>query len=406
MKDGRLQVAQVGCGAFAEGQDFTNFANNRHTVVTWCCDLSRDRAQAMADTFGIPNVAVDYRDAIRDPAVDLIKIATSHEIHLPIIEAAAAVGKHVFCEKPMAMEEPEALKIIRVVRKHGIKLCVDLNRRGAPAMQALRNRWQAHKADPRHQPWRYVEMAREPLPEEGQTQFLVRVQDESMSYRLVHLDPLRGGGQIIGESVHYLDMACWFFAPQIPVEIQAWGSTRLSHGIHLTFSGGDTATILFNCGGTFDYPKELYEVTHNGALLRSLCFVENEYFGMPGQDRETFALQHDVLPEVGTEGGWSGYMAKYRARVEGQRRNAKAGYVTLAVDKGHQAMLDGFVDAILNDRPSPCDELAGLASVYLARRAIQSIEQGMALPVPIERLQPCLVEKCSTETPRKEERIR
>ena len=56
---------------------------------------------------------------------------------------------------------------------------------------------------------------------------------------------------------------------QVPVEIQAWGSTRFSHGVHITFSGGDTATILFHCGGTFDYPKEVYEVTCQGALFRN-----------------------------------------------------------------------------------------------------------------------------------------
>lgn len=391
MKDGRLQVAQIGCGAFAENQDLPNFERNPHTTVKWTCDVSLERARALADRYHVPRATVDCREAIEDPEVDLVKIATSHEAHLPIIEAAAAAGKHVFCEKPMAMEEVEAHQIIRAVRKGGIKLCVDLNRRLSPAMQALRARWMAHRSDPRHQPWRYVEVERALFPEERQTQFLVRIQDESMSYRLVHLDPLRGGGQIIGESVHWLDLVCWFYAPQVPVQIQAWGSTRLSHGIHLRFSAGDTATILFHCGGTFDYPKELYEVTHNGALLRSLCFVENEYFGIPDLDRETFPLQHDGLPDVGREGGFRGYLAKYRARVEGLHGNAKAGHGSLTVDKGHQAMADAFVDAIRNDTPSPCDELAGLTSVSLARLAIRSIEQNQVLPVLIETLTPGFV---------------
>ena len=251
MSKKKLTVGQIGCGAFAEGQDFPNFAKNPHTEMKWCCDLSLDRAKAMSAKFAVPRATSDFMDVVNDPEVDLIKIATSHEIHLPIIEAAAAKGKHIFCEKPMAMEEIEAFKIISAVRKGGVKLCVDLNRRMAPSMHSLHDKWLKHRKNPEHQPWRYVETEREQFPEEKQTQLLIRVQDESASYRIVHLDPLRGGGLIIAESVHWFDLACWFFAPQTPVEIRAWGSTRFSHGANLTFSDGDTATIIFNCGGTY-----------------------------------------------------------------------------------------------------------------------------------------------------------
>ena len=54
-------------------------------------------------------------------------------------------------------------------------------------------------------------------------------------------------------------------------------------------------------------------------------------------------------------------------------------------------MLDGFVKAIINDTPSPCDEMAGYLSVYLARRAIESVNLGMTLPLPIEQVTPCIV---------------
>lgn len=386
----KLIVAQIGCGAFADGQDLPNFRKHPRAEVKWCCDLSLERARAMAEKFSVSHATADYMEALNDPEVDLIKVSTSHEIHLPIIAAAAERGKHIFCEKPMAMEEDEAFKIISAVRRGGVKLCVDLNRRMAPSLQALRARWLGHRGHPVHQPWRYKELEREHLPEEMQTQFLARVQDESLSYRMVHLDPLRGGGQIIGESVHWLDLACWWFAPQRPVEIQAWGSTRLSHGIFVTFSGGDTATIIFQCGGTFDYPKELFEITHNGALFRNHIFVENEYFGIPGTAREIFPLQHDCLPDIGTEGGLSGYLKKHQARVEGVMDNSKQGHDSLTVDKGHEGMLNGFVEAILGGTASPCDELAGFRATYLAKLAIKSIELRQALPVLIERIEPCV----------------
>jgi predicted dehydrogenase len=320
-----LNVAQVGCGAFAADQDMRNFRENERVQCLWCCDLDGDRAKALAGTFGVPRVTTDFMDCINDPAVDVLKIATSHEAHLPIIEAAAKAGKHVFCEKPMALALDDCLKIIRAVHRSGIKLCVDLNRRMSPALQALRKRWLEHWRSPTHQPWRYVEAQRALYPEEERTQFLVRVQDDTLSYRMVHLDPLQGGGLLLGETVHWLDLSCWFFAPQRPVEVLAWGSARFSHGIHLTYSEGDTATIVFNCGGTFDYPKEMYEVASKGALFRSEFFVENRYFGVPGIDRETFPVRRDCLPDTGTEGGFSGWVGKYAARVRGLT-NSKVGH--------------------------------------------------------------------------------
>lgn len=390
MKKNTLTVAQIGCGAFAASQDLPNFKRNPRLRVKWCCDISLDRAKGLAREFGVKNVTDDFMEVINDLEVDLIKISTSHEIHVPIIEAAAAKGKHIFCEKPLAMEEEDAVKIIRAVRRNNVKLCVDLNRRMSPSIQKLKQRWLAHCRNPKHQPWRYAEMERELFPEEQQSQLLVRVQDESYSYHLVHLDPLKGGGEIIGETVHWLDLVCWFFAPDYPVEIQAFGSRRFSHAVNLRFSNGNTAAIIFNCSGTFDYPKELYEITSNAALFRNLCFVENEYYGIPGLDRETFPLQHDSFPSVGKCGGFKGYMEKYRRRVE-NLKNAKAGYSSLSVDKGHQNMLDGFVEAIIKDKPAPCNEMDGYLSTLLAKLAIRSLELRQSLPVAMDKIFPCIV---------------
>lgn len=395
----KLTAAQIGCGKFSQGQDFPNMTAHPGIHLKWACDIRRDAAQASAERFGVPCVTDDYMDVLRDPEVDFIKIATTHEVHVPIIEAAAKAGKHIFCEKPLAMTYEDCYRIIRAVRRgkssstrgnSGVKLCVDLNRRMAPAMQALRSAWQEQLANPRHNPWRYVETSRAPLPEEEHTHLLIRIQDESASYGLGHLDPLSGGGEIIGESVHWLDLACWFFAPQRPVEITAWGSSRLSHGIFLRFDGGDDMTLTFSCSGTFDYPKELFEVTAGAALLRSRFFVENNYYGIPGAVSQTFPMQ--AYTGSIREEGFDAYMKKYHERVSLSQANLKTRENTepFLVDKGHRAMLDAFVRSIREDTPSPCDELAGFTSVYLARRAIESIELRQTLPIPVEKITPCI----------------
>jgi len=390
MRDNKLVVGVIGCGAFAWAQDFLNFAGNPHCLTKYCCDISLERAKATAEKFGVPMATSRLEEVIDDPEVDLIKISTSHEAHLPIIEAAAAKGKHIFCEKPMALQEQEAMAIIRAVRRHGVKLCVDMNRRMSPSMHALRKVWLEQCQTPKHQPWRFIEKERPLLAEEKVSHFLMNIQDESSSYRPIHLDPFHGGGEILGETTHWLDLACWLFAPQKPVEILAWGSPRLSHGINLKFEKGDSATIIFSCCGSFDFPKEMYQITSNGALFCNNFFVENQYYGIPGAQAELFPLQQDGLPDIGSQGGLDAYLAK----ADAQRRNCsnlKFASAPLMVDKGHRNMLNGFVESILNNTSSPCDELAGWTAVYLALLAIQSIELRQALPVQVHKLDPCLV---------------
>ncbi len=393
MKNGKLVVAQIGCGKFAQSQDLPNIANHPQLELKWCCDINAAHAAAMARQFGAPHSTADFNEVIADPEVDLIKIATTHEVHLPIIEAAAKRGIHIFCEKPMAMETEEAYKIIRAVRRGGVKLCVDLNRRMSPSLQALRRRWQEQLKSPQHQPWRYVESDRPLMAEEDCTNFLINIQDESSSYGMGHMDPLYGGGAIIAESVHWLDLACWFFAPQRPTEINAWGSSRLSHGITIKFSGGDSATLIFSCSGTFDYPKEMYQVSSKAALFQNLFFVENRYWGIPGAEPEFFPMQADPFKGQLSQEGFEAYMQKYRLRTEGLTSNIKKQENTkpFMVDKGHVSMWNGFIDAILNDKPSPCDELAGFMSTYLAQLAIQSIELKQTIPVPLEKITPVFV---------------
>ena len=385
-----LTAAQIGCGKFAWAQDLVNLTTYPEVKLKWVCDARKESAQRAAENFHVEKMTTDFMEIINDPEVDFIKIATSHEVHLPIIEAAAKAGKHIFCEKPMAMYDEEAYRIIRAVRRGGVKLCVDFNRRMSPAMQALRKKWLNHAADPKHNPWRYIETKREPLPEENLPHLMIRIQDESSSYGLGHMDPLTGGGSIIGESVHWLDLACWMFAPQLPCEITAWGSSRLSHGIYLRFDGGASMTLDFACSGTFDFPKELYELSDQAALFRSLHFVENNYYGMPENEPEYFDLQHDPHPELGR--GLNGFLAKYAANVSNST-NAKIQEQTspLSVDKGHRAMLYAFIRAIKEDLPSPCDEIAGFRSTYLAQRAIEAIGLKQTLPVPIEKITPCIL---------------
>jgi len=387
MRDGKLVAGQIGCGGFAWDQDIPNLKERDDVVVKYCCDAARTSAEKAAAEFPGAQAVTDSLKVLDDPEVDFVKVSTPHDLHKDIVIEAAKRGKHVFCEKPMAMELRDCWEMAAAVRRTGIKFCVDLNRRMAPALHALKARVLEQQRNERHSPWRYVETTRAPLAEEKNTHFLMRMQDESASYRMIHLDPMHGGGEILGETVHWLDLATWFFDDQRPVALTAWGSTRLTHGVNLKFERGDSATILFDACGTFDYVKERYEVTSRSALFQSLFFCENRYYGMNGDEREVFDLQHDAYKAAVAEDGLEGYLRKNVIR-----RSAKGGmkgnYGSLVVDKGHRAMLAGFIEAIKTGGPSPCDEYAGIRSILLARLCYKSIELGQTMPIPVEYWEP------------------
>jgi len=352
------------------------------------CDKNEPLGRQRAEQYGAESFTTDYRELLAHPDLKAVSVVTPDFLHREIGVAAAEAGKHVLIEKPMAMTDAQSRAMVGHVERAGIKLCVDYNRRFAPSMVDLREAFHAYRADPKDNPHSFHwDAGRDKLPEEGKTMILVRVQDESSTYRMQHMDPGIGGGEMIGETCHWLDLVTWLMDAD-PVRIFATGSTRLGHIITLDFADGAHACIFFGASGTFDYPKELYEIQHQRALFINHCFVENEYYGVPGLAGKTYPLQFDDFPETGAQGGLAGYVAKLRERGEQYVASGKRTYGQVMTNKGHAELLDAFVTSILEDTPAPVDQRAGLRATHLSLRAIESVRAGQPLPVLTEDMHP------------------
>ncbi|MFH0965582.1 MAG: Gfo/Idh/MocA family oxidoreductase [Planctomycetota bacterium] len=382
----KVCVGVVGCGAFAGTQHLPNCTGNPKIELTWACDPSEEKLRFAEETFHPRRVSREAGEVFAADDVDMVILAVPHGLHEEMISRAAAAGKHILCEKPMSMSNQESYRIVRHVEKAGVKLCVDYNRRFAPSMVDLRKAFQAHRAHPVETPWKlHNPSRRRAMVEEEATVLLARIQDESSTYRMVHVDPSTGGGQVIGETCHWLDLTC-FILEKTPTRIFATGSSRLNHVVTMEFADGSLACILFGVTGTFDYPKELLEIQDHGALFINHNCVENEFYGLVEPVRRTYPLQADDFPDAGREGGRFGYIAKVRARGLAYAASGRKAFGNVIPDKGHSELLDAFVTSILQDRPSPIDERAGARATYLAVRAVESIREGHPLPVNVEEL--------------------
>ena len=92
--------------------------------------------QALCAEKDIP-VSADYADALNDPAVEAVVLATPHALHEQQIEAAVAAGKHVFCEKPLALTKAGAEKAVALCRDAGLILGMGHERRWEPPIAQM-----------------------------------------------------------------------------------------------------------------------------------------------------------------------------------------------------------------------------------------------------------------------------
>lgn len=93
------------------------------------CDIRLDVAQAVADKWGITRVVRDYHELLADETIEAVLIATTTSTHAELIKDCAKAGKHIFCEKPIALDLARIDEALEAVEMAGVKLQVGFNRR-------------------------------------------------------------------------------------------------------------------------------------------------------------------------------------------------------------------------------------------------------------------------------------
>jgi predicted dehydrogenase len=103
-----------------------------------CGDSSPARVDEAVGSFGFARGTGDWRAVVEDPAVDVVVIAAPNMLHVELVEAAAAAGKHVFCEKPVGGTPEQTVRAERAAREAGVTGGVGYNYRWAPLVQYAR----------------------------------------------------------------------------------------------------------------------------------------------------------------------------------------------------------------------------------------------------------------------------
>jgi len=100
--------------------------------------VNEDEAKRFGDSICVENTTADYMKVVNDPTIEAVHVCTPNALHYPVSKAAMLAGKHVLCEKPLAMSAAEARDMVKVAAEKGVVNCVNHNLRYYPVVQHIR----------------------------------------------------------------------------------------------------------------------------------------------------------------------------------------------------------------------------------------------------------------------------
>ena len=260
-------IGFIGAGNYARAVLIPAFAKTG-AALTSVSSVTGVSAVQVAKKAGIAEASTDTAGLIANPSLAAVVISTRHNSHAGLVVKALAAGKHVFCEKPLAIDRAQLADVVTAYEMSqqaggGKILMLGFNRRYAPqirvARELLRNR-------------------------SGCKSFVYTINADHIPDDHWTQDPSVGGGRIIGECCHFVDLLrCLADAPIVRVSaIAAAAKNTDTLSINLGFADGSIGTIAYLASGHRTFPKERLEIFCDGGILQLDNFRKMKGFGWSG----------------------------------------------------------------------------------------------------------------------------
>jgi myo-inositol 2-dehydrogenase/D-chiro-inositol 1-dehydrogenase len=330
----KVKIAVIGTGRMGSVhcRNIARFIPEADLVAI--CDIRLEVAQAVADELGIKRVVKDYHDLLSDNEIEAILIATNTDTHAFIMKDVAAAEKHIFCEKPLALELDKIDEALEAVEKSGVKLQVGFNRRFDKSFQKI------------HEMVCSGEIGRP---------CILRI--TSRDPDLPPMDYVRvSGGIFLDMTIHDFDMAR--FQVGDVEEVYAMGGVLIepklnelgdidTNVVMLKFANGAVGTIDNSRKAVYGYDQRLEVFCSNGTAM-----AENE--------KENMAVK-------GSPDGF------HSSRVPLFFMNR---YAACYVEEVRQ-----FIECVRDDKPAPVNGQDGRAAVVLGYAAGKSLRENRPVKV-------------------------
>ncbi len=121
-----VKIGIIGCGGIANGKHMPSLSKVEGVEMVAFCDIIVERAEKAAAKYGVPGAKVyeDYKELLKDESIEVVHVCTPNRSHSFITVDSLEAGKHVMCEKPMAINSAEAQKMIDAAKRTGKKLTI------------------------------------------------------------------------------------------------------------------------------------------------------------------------------------------------------------------------------------------------------------------------------------------
>jgi predicted dehydrogenase len=325
-----IKLGVLGAGNFATAVMLPAIHELPHVKLVGIASGSGLTAQHTANRYGFQYATGDDSQVLNDPEVNTIAILTRHHLHACQVLAGLRAGKHVFCEKPLALNQPELDEIFLQLNPDNSNspsqlsnqpmLTVGFNRRFAQLAGKLKE---------------FINQRQEPLA----AHYRVNAGYLPLNHWL-H-DPVQGGGRLLGEGCHFIDFLS-FLVGEAPVTVSGVALPDAGHyqqdnlALTFTFRDGSLGTLHYLANGDKSFPKERLEVFAGGRIAVLDDFRNLELVS-------------------------TGRREVIRSR--------------LRQDKGHRAIWEAFISAIRSggQPPIPYQDLYAVAQAcFAALEAIQT----------------------------------
>jgi predicted dehydrogenase len=318
-------------------------------------DPLAERRNLFRDLYGYRQLFGGGHELIAQAAIDTLFVCTPTRYHAELVQAAAARGLHIFCEKPLAMTYREGCAMVEAVERYGVRTQIGLVLRYSAVYTVMR------------------ELLRDPRA--GEPVAVVFRDDQCFPIRGMHASAWRAdraltaGGTLIEHGVHDLDLLTWFFGPV--ARLRAWEHNRAGHpgvedymAVELEFGSGLRAQLINVWHNMVQRPSNRrLEIFCDNAFVASEADMSGDLIHQLGDGPEERMRADEVL----------------RRFVASQLHVPDALRACYGVSYLVQDL--AFVEALLGDRHPTPDVHAGLEAQRLAAAAYHAAHTGEEVDV-------------------------
>lgn len=246
---GRGTMAVVGAGNFTQAMILPSL-KKADASIKYIVSSGGLSSTTLAKKYDVANSTTDFESVLKDAEVDGVIITTRHNLHAGMTVQALKAGKQVFVEKPLALKAEELEEIVETVEETGNTVTVGFNRRFSP----------------------HVVKMKELIGQTGHMNVIATMNAGHIPPDVWVHDPELGGGRIIGEACHYVDLITYLTGSKVrEVCMQAMGENPKENtdnaSIFLKYENGSLGVINYFANGNKSYSKERVELYYQGKNL-------------------------------------------------------------------------------------------------------------------------------------------